>query len=891
MDRSTLRRPSPVGTESRLNSPQTTRAVGSSDMLPPEPVQSLRRGSIEGGSPKSLPSTSLTTGSLSSAVVPSTDNGGSAPQRVAPVAPMMRTTTPLTPSSTGPTTENVVVDLMKELMLTTTDATSAKVERDRAKMLVDQADLEIQNSAKWFRNFASIKEQKENSKAEAEKIFKYRDEEYQKARVAQDAATVAMALAVTASAGTAVPANDKMHAELRAELRALKEQFQRREAEYKALQKLTVSHTDQLALLQKEQRCLGAEHSHFKQKFNIIKDDQDKLRRMQSEEIARERRLEGDHDKNHERLRVLEKDLDSLDKDTKVLKKSSKEWKPDIKAVESVVNNIQADLRKLKSKELQEQFDIVKKTKEDIQKARSEIETSIATITTGRASLEQRIDSHDVKLEELEKGVYTGEGKMCIRDQVAHYQKVVEINGDAVEQLKDRLNEENEHIIGRLDLLEKERGAVENLRENLGQVEKRLELMENRARNITTTSVPNSASSGTSGGSGSSGQQLKAQVEALTVEVREVKSEIVGLQSDQTTFEEQILPHWDGNMTNIVSKIEANKTEMLQMLKSLEDRISEHGKQIANLNSRPQSLPISQAVATQNQQRIQPPPSSYGPTSPSFAVPSQPVQNGITSPPPQVHDFSHQLLAQLNPLRIELNNLQGRINNLDGRSLASYNDLAGRQNNCIQAIQSLENRYDNLTTEELTRNMVNQMQIMYPHASNVQAEIELMRRQHSTVDARLTDIENNWSSVSGIVARVGHINSKFDNVVGEVANLSQRVKILDDSRERWDEGAGKALEVKVELEKFQDSININAAARLSAEAATEATNEELVRSVTETTQKLTTEVGNLNEKTLKLVKQVDGQQDAVSILQAAVEMVNKNLPTPASIPPWDMKVD
>ena len=891
MDRSTLHRPSPVGTGSRLGNPQITRGLGSSDMLPPEPIQSLRRGSIEGRSPKSLPSpTSLTAERLSSVVVPSTSSEGSTPQRVAPVAPMMRTATTLTPSSTGPITENVVADLMKEFMLTTTDATSAKIERDRAKVLVDQADLEIQNSAKWFRNFASIKEQKENNKAEAEKIFKDRDEEYQKARVAQDAATAAMALALTASVGTAAPANDEVHAELR----ALKEQFQRRDAEYKALQKLTVSHTEQLASLQKEQRCLGAEHSHFKQKFDIIKDDQDKLRRMQSEEIARERRLEGDHDRNHERLKALEKDLDSLDKDTKALRKNNKEWKPDIKAVESAVNNIQADLRKLKPKELQEQFDMVKKTtKEDIQKAKSEIETSVATIATSRASLEQRIDSHDVRLEELEKGVYTGEGKKCIRDQVAHYQKVVEINGDAVEQLKNRSNEEKEHIIGRLDLLEKERGAVENLRENLGQVEKRLELMENRARNITMTSVPNNASSGTSGGSGgsdSSGEQLKAQVEALIAEVREVKSEIAGLQSDQMTFEEQILPHWDGDMINIVSKVETNKTEMLQMLKSLEDKISEHGKQMANLNSRLQSLSINQAVATQNQQRIQPPP-SYGHTLSSFVGPSQPVQNGVTSPPSQVHDFSHQLLAQLNPLRIELNNLQGRINSLDGRSQVSYNDLAGRQNNCIQAIQSLENRYDNLTTEELTRNMVNQMQTMYPHASNVQAEIDLMRRQHSTVDERLTDIEKNWSSVSGIVARVDYIDSKFDSVVSEVANLSQRVKILDDSRERWDEGAGKALEVKVELEKFQDSINNNAVAKLGAEAATKTANEELIRSVTETTQKLTTEVGNLNEKTLRLVKQVDGQQDAVSILQAAVETVNENLPTPANIPPWDMKID
>lgn len=891
MDRSTLHRPSPVGTGSRLGNPQITRGLGSSDMLPPEPIQSLRRGSIEGRSPKSLPSpTSLTAERLSSVVVPSTSSEGSTPQRVAPVAPMMRTATTLTPSSTGLITENVVADLMKEFMLTTTDATSAKIERDRAKVLVDQADLEIQNSAKWFRNFASIKEQKENNKAEAEKIFKDRDEEYQKARVAQDAATVAMALALTASVGTAAPANDEVHTELR----ALKEQFQRRDAEYKALQKLTVSHTEQLASLQKEQRCIGAEHSHFKQKFDIIKDDQDKLRRMQSEEIARERRLEGDHDRNHERLKALKKDLDSLDKDTKALRKNNKEWKPDIKAVESTVNNIQADLRKLKSKELQEQFDMVKKTtKEDIQKAKSEIETSVATIATSRASLEQRIDSHDVRLEELEKGVYTGEGKKCIRDQVAHYQKVVEINGDAVEQLKNRSKEEKEHIIGRLDLLEKERGAVENLRENLGQVEKRLELMENRARNITMTSVPNNASSGTSGGSGgsdSSGEQLKAQVEALIAEVREVKSEIAGLQSDQMTFEEQILPHWDGDMINIVSKVETNKTEMLQMLKSLEDKISEHGKQMANLNSRLQSLSINQAVAAQNQQRIQPPP-SYGHTLSSFVGPSQPVQNGVTSPPSQVHDFSHQLLAQLNPLRIELNNLQGRINSLDGRSQVSYNDLAGRQNNCIQAIQSLENRYDNLTTEELTRNMVNQMQTMYPHASNVQAEIDLMRRQHSTVDERLTDIEKNWSSVSEIVARVDYIDSKFDSVVSEVANLSQRVKILDDSRERWDEGAGKALEVKVELEKFQDSINNNAVAKLGAEAATKTANEELIRSVTETTQKLTTEVGNLNEKTLRLVKQVDGQQDAVSILQAAVETVNENLPTPANIPPWDMKID
>lgn len=893
MDRSALHRPSSVGAGSRLDSPQTTRGPAPSDMLPPEPVQALRRSGVERRSPKSFPSpTSLNTDGNSSALVQSDGSGGSTPQRVAPVAPMVRTAAPETPSSTEPASEIIVADRMKEVMLATTDATSAKIERDRAKMLVDQADIEIQNSAKWFLNFASIKEQKENNKTKAEKVFKERDKEYEKARAAQDVATAAMALAVTTSAGTAAPAND----EVQAELRALRDQIQRRDAEYKALQteiakildtvsplmRSTVSHTEQLTLLQKEQRRIASDYSLLQRNLDAVKNDQGNIWRKQDDEAARVRALENHLDEDHDQLKVLKKglneDLASLTKENKALKNNNNEWRSGIKAVETGIHAIKADVYNLKTKELKEQLDTVKKVKEDIEKAKSDIETSIATIKTEHASLEQKVDGQGVKLEELEKGVYTGEERKFILDQVALLEKVVEKNEKAVEQLKDRSNEEKDHIIGRLDLLENERRVVEHLQEDLGQVGKRLELMESRAQIMAIAPVSNSASSG------AGGEQLKAQIEGLTMEVRTVKSDIAGLLSDQTTFEKDILPHWDQDVTNIKSKVDANKTEMLQRIGSIEDKISEHGKQIASLYSRPQPLPVNQATASPNQQRTQPPVSPYGPVSPGFVIPSQNVQNVVSSPPPQIHDLSHQLQAQLGPLRIELHSLQGRMSNLDVRSQASYADLVQRQNTCIQAIQSLENRYDNLTTEELTRNMVNQMQTLYPHASNFQAEIERMRRQYSAIDARLLDLESKYNSVPEIANQVSQINSKADALISTVKSLS-------DSRERWDDGAGKALEVKIELEKFQDSINSNAAAKLSAEAAAKAANDESIRSVIDTTQRLVNEVNDLNKETKKLVDRVNGQQNAVSVLQAVVEKVNNGLSSPINLPDWDMKVD
>jgi chromosome segregation ATPase len=89
-----------------------------------------------------------------------------------------------------------------------------------------------------------------------------------------------------------------------------------------------------------------------------------------------------------------------------------------------------------------------------------------------------------------------------------------------------------------------------------------------------------------------------------------------------------------------------------------------------------------------------------------------------------------------------------------------------------QALQALEGRYSNLTTEPIIKSMVQYMQEMYPYASNAQAEIESIktrllafqdkadRQELQTFQTQITQLEGSLQALTG---RLEEGETRFSN--------------------------------------------------------------------------------------------------------------------------------
>jgi predicted nucleic acid-binding Zn-ribbon protein len=101
------------------------------------------------------------------------------------------------------------------------------------------------------------------------------------------------------------------------------------------------------------------------------------------------------------------------------------------------------------------------------------------------------------------------------------------------------------------------------------------------------------------------------------------------------------------------------------------------------------------------------------------------------------------------------------------------------------SIHSLQHRYDNLTTEEIVRAMVDQQSKMYPAPREFQAAVNTLQTIDKILDAKLTSLENKLSSLetktSGLApnSAIQVLRSEFKNYATENnTNVNARIQQL-----------------------------------------------------------------------------------------------------------------
>jgi len=85
--------------------------------------------------------------------------------------------------------------------------------------------------------------------------------------------------------------------------------------------------------------------------------------------------------------------------------------------------------------------------------------------------------------------------------------------------------------------------------------------------------------------------------------------------------------------------------------------------------------------------------------------------------------------------------------------LKDYND---RLIVCETVLTSLQQRFDNLSTADLARNMVHQMTTMYPYPAQVLAQLEQLGRNYSTLVQNVTGLSGNYSILSRRLDAIAH---------------------------------------------------------------------------------------------------------------------------------------
>ncbi|KAI9828877.1 MAG: hypothetical protein M1819_006492 [Sarea resinae] len=119
------------------------------------------------------------------------------------------------------------------------------------------------------------------------------------------------------------------------------------------------------------------------------------------------------------------------------------------------------------------------------------------------------------------------------------------------------------------------------------------------------------------------------------------------------------------------------------------------------------------------------------------------------------------------------------------------------------ALRSIETRINNLTTEELFKSIVNQMQEMYPYASKVQAELENLKVKQEAFDRLSQNQELLQQTLQEQAEFIRHLDSAVSNVHDprrELDELKKLVQIIHTDKENLERG-------KEELEQRLDDLD------------------------------------------------------------------------------------
>ncbi|KAK2831902.1 hypothetical protein FQN49_007055 [Arthroderma sp. PD_2] len=159
------------------------------------------------------------------------------------------------------------------------------------------------------------------------------------------------------------------------------------------------------------------------------------------------------------------------------------------------------------------------------------------------------------------------------------------------------------------------------------------------------------------------------------------------------------------------------------------------------------------------------------------------AQNHMTSLSNEVAGL-RQTVSLTNP-----RTLDQRFNEFHGQLMGNINALNGQITATHAAVLSLEDRYNQLTTEPIVRQMVLAMQEMYPHASKVQADMENLLR---TIQEHLTQLTAHSAKITSLEEEqerekkagkslIAYLRTEKDEITGKVKSAQSKTDELEES--------------------------------------------------------------------------------------------------------------
>ncbi|MCJ1244228.1 hypothetical protein MMC30_001426 [Trapelia coarctata] len=111
--------------------------------------------------------------------------------------------------------------------------------------------------------------------------------------------------------------------------------------------------------------------------------------------------------------------------------------------------------------------------------------------------------------------------------------------------------------------------------------------------------------------------------------------------------------------------------------------------------------------------------------------------------------------------------------------LDDYND---RLVACESVLGNLQQRYDNLSTAELARNMVHQMSTMYPYPAQVLGQLEQLGRNYNTLIQNMAVLSGNFAALSNRVDTLAQTPAAQQDAASHKLHLSmhdEKIKSLE----------------------------------------------------------------------------------------------------------------
>ncbi|KAK4894842.1 hypothetical protein LTR27_006964 [Elasticomyces elasticus] len=110
----------------------------------------------------------------------------------------------------------------------------------------------------------------------------------------------------------------------------------------------------------------------------------------------------------------------------------------------------------------------------------------------------------------------------------------------------------------------------------------------------------------------------------------------------------------------------------------------------------------------------------------------------------------------------------------------------------------LRHRFDNLTTDDMAKKILDQLAIIWPHAKNYEGAIQALKHQFSGIDGRLAKIQSDVAQAAKIEDLAKDVSKKYETAAGEIAKLRVNVrtveKLIADDRKTMEAIKNEVLE-------------------------------------------------------------------------------------------------